>query len=426
MDTKEELIEVETLWGRSMKLEFAKGDNIMAIKTRIHDAEGIPVEKQNILREGNKLSDEYVPNQHDHLVLSVNMKGGGAIMEIKANDFGCGSCSGPPVTYEEYGATFEKDAFENGEMEPYTAYKFCIGDCCGYRGKMCDMFGECVMMFVCFCWYPCCCLYGCCVQYDSNAKEAIIKNNTARIEKDGQFLDERIIDNWYEYERMFSNVLWKGHITKQDFLYGDNAIIKGANEINTITTPRHYAMVTTIFENTDNTPSRIRNKKQLIEVLNEKEQFEYLLFVLLKCEPVDVYKWLQSMGLEQYYDNMVSNGYVDMGIVLSIQSKNTLLSIGIRDRFNQRILLENIRSLRQNQNYAYQQWNEDTAQLVCDMEHLFTGKQCEDGWSYLLETKCSICNGRRKECRTSWQIVQDKIVNEDDKKSGSSLDQPLL
>ena len=74
-----------------------------------------------------------------------------------------------------------------------------------------------------------------------------------------------------------------------------------ATRINSIGNPRHYTMMNTI-----------RDKQTLIEVLNEKETYKYPLFILLKCESIDVWKWLKSLGLNKYYESLICNGYCDL------------------------------------------------------------------------------------------------------------------
>ena len=59
-----------------------------------------------------------------------------------------------------------------------------------------------------------------------------------------------IIKSWSAYERMFRNISWDMHIT-----------IDGAHDINSMSHPRHHSLVNVIYENTNNTPSRVRNKR---------------------------------------------------------------------------------------------------------------------------------------------------------------------
>ena len=411
------MIEIKTLYGKSINVEASKSDTIYDIKHQIYEQEGIPIHIQHIQCNNKTTSDNTIIDESSGLILVLKLKGGSPVVMC------CCDCS--------YGDHDEEGAHDLvvcnkrylAERDWYNEYKqlhshnCCIDGCeiwccCTPNDWSCDT--DCIFWHMSFFGLPCLSWICCLFQY-YEIEQQIEKEWTGKIIAEAKFLNLEIIENWDEYKRMFKNIQWK---TELDTIT--------AQQINSMNNRRHYALINTIFQNTNNTPSRIRNKQNLIEIVNQEKEFEYPLFILIKCEAVDVAEWLNRLGLYRYYGDFVGNGYCDMSLVSGIKDKQKLKGIGIYNHANQKLLLEEIRELKSCEE-KYYQWRESTPQhIVQDIAPLFNGRRCCYKNMGALEVKCKNCKKLYPTLDVNDpEFVQRKINNDSQRNSNLSKQDDL-
>ena len=101
------------------------------------------------------------------------------------------------------------------------------------------------------CKCNCCCI-GCGNKCQDCLKDRFVTNNA------NYAVPSKLTSNWDEYRRMLYNVGWETNV----------------DSVEIIKTDRHYySVLNAIYRQTNNRPSRIRNRKQFIEALTKENVY---------------------------------------------------------------------------------------------------------------------------------------------------------
>eukprot|EP01084_Bolivina_argentea_P089775 161908_1 len=260
-------IHVTNLIGQKLALTINPNDVLLNVKQEIHDKYGVPVEMQKIKLNGKSLSNstelsDLDVNSSSNLLLVLTMKGG-ALAQY------CGPCCAPCQAH---------DIDDYARIRSYYDHDCCcccqsctcmknwccmiaFDRICNYPSHKQDTIPAAICLFIasiiCFPISIAYCIYAWCQKLQIQNK---------------QTLPIEIIHNWSEYERMLNNISWPEIIT-----------MESAQRINSTSHLEYYNLFNFIFDKTDNTPSRIRNFQQLVDILNKHQKFLLITF----CDQID-------------------------------------------------------------------------------------------------------------------------------------------
>ena len=292
-------LNIRTLYDKQIDIICCSGDTVEDVKKKIHDQEGIPVEMMEIKYENKSLSNKFIidngqMDENSELLLVLTMKGGTPMpMEVDCCDC-CGS------TYEAVDVVYQEELVERRGRVRYGSHN-CCKDGCRTSPNCCSA----VLLVLCFCLSWIWCLFS------------WFKEEKWRKENPPDFLNEDIINGWSEYERMLRNIHWDTEITQNI-----------AKDINSTMTPQHYLLFTTIYDKTNNTPAKIRNKYDLFQYLDDEDLTELLWIVIIKCCKQEMKDWLNSLNLRVLtYPIIAMEGLFDLQMLRQIRDIEQLNEI---------------------------------------------------------------------------------------------------
>eukprot|EP01084_Bolivina_argentea_P286891 492218_1 len=204
-------LHIEDVTGKHVNITVDSNHRINSIKTIIQNRTGIPSQFQQLLFNGQNLSDDKSLNDYQivsfttlNLFIALN---GGALAQWCSCD--CGDCCGTRMR-------------KKGPSYPLITNK--NPGCCYKLSRP----------FLCCCY---CLWISCCPCFDN----------------DYNYLPHDLLEQSDEYKRMLLNIKWIGNIRLNR--------ITDKDEI--------YNMLLCVYTATNNTASKIRNKDQLIQILKE-------------------------------------------------------------------------------------------------------------------------------------------------------------
>eukprot|EP01084_Bolivina_argentea_P211717 360077_1 len=303
-DHKSAIIYVQLVTGNQIRILANETDTIATIKEKIWNQQGIPISYQKLKYNGkdllnNKTILHYKIPSQTVLQMLYNFRGG----------FPC------PCNCD-VNDELDDDEQKNPLLDKYATD---TGDC--FNGSKCLC--NCLLWLFCC---PCQCLCN------SEIDEITTKCIGCCCNCDPTILPRPIINNWSEYQRMLHNVGIEGSDMKP-------------TKINKQQHSYLYTILLTVYDDTNNIPSTIRDKQSLNELLTRSKHvddsdYDSEYDSVLNLDDDEIYVWLGEIGFRCYYPLFKAKG-ITMNTIRKnmITIENMIINVKHKEQLMQQIHL---------------------------------------------------------------------------------------